>query len=169
MFQRILCILSPRKMFICLFINNLHSQILITCRESPCGVMVNVPREFPHQSGYDTCYLVTYNQYLLCNDYFSRHGYCYSKRFFTPAFADGFLREFQLQQVSSSLQGFSQYSGRSVIILVLWFLSLFVPSLILWGLFQVHQLQLVSPPLSCFIIFQFSSKIKIFISLFAFF
>ena len=33
--------------------------------------------------------------------------------FFTPTFADGFPRESEWQQVSSSLQDSSQYSGRS--------------------------------------------------------
>ena len=37
----------------------------------------------------------------------------YSLRVFIPAFADGFLQEFEWQQVSSSLQNSSQYSGRS--------------------------------------------------------
>ena len=33
--------------------------------------------------------------------------------FFTPVLADGFSLEFEWQQVSSSLQDSSQYSGRS--------------------------------------------------------
>ena len=34
-------------------------------------------------------------------------------KFFKPALADGFSLEFEWQQVSSSLQDSSQYSGRS--------------------------------------------------------
>ena len=37
----------------------------------------------------------------------------YSLEFFTSALADGFSLEFEWQQVSSSLQGSSQYSGHS--------------------------------------------------------
>ena len=37
----------------------------------------------------------------------------YSLEFFTSALADGFSLEFEWQQVSSSLQDSSQYSGRS--------------------------------------------------------
>ena len=37
----------------------------------------------------------------------------YSLEFFTSANADGFSLEFEWQQVSSSLQGSYQYSGRS--------------------------------------------------------
>ena len=35
------------------------------------------------------------------------------REFFTTALADGLSLEFERQQVSSSLQDFSQYSGRS--------------------------------------------------------
>ena len=37
----------------------------------------------------------------------------YSLEFFTSVLADGFSLEFERQQVSSSLQDSSQYSGRS--------------------------------------------------------
>ena len=37
----------------------------------------------------------------------------YSLEFFTSALADGLSLEFEWQQVSSSLQDSSQYSGRS--------------------------------------------------------
>ena len=37
----------------------------------------------------------------------------YSLEFFSLALADGLSLEFEWQQVSSSLQDFSQYSGRS--------------------------------------------------------
>ena len=40
---------------------------------------------------------------------------------------------------------------------------------IFWWLYGPHQLQLLSPLFSCFIIFQFSSKVLVFIFLFAFF
>ena len=37
----------------------------------------------------------------------------YSLEFFTSALADGLSQEFKWQQVSSNLQDYSQYSGRS--------------------------------------------------------
>ena len=56
------------------------------------------------------------------------------------------------------------------VLLVLLFPSPPVPVPILWWLYQVHQLQLLSPSLSCSIVFfQFSSKVHAFICLFAFF
>ena len=41
------------------------------------------------------------------------HIIIYSLAFFTSVLADGLSLEFKWQQVSSSLQDFSQYSGRS--------------------------------------------------------
>ena len=55
--------------------------------------------------------------------------------------------------------------------LVLSFLKLQVPSTTLWGLFQVHQLLLISPSSSCSIVVFFfwsSCKVYIFISFFSF-
>ena len=49
-------------------------------------------------------------------------------------------------------------------LLVLLFLSLLVLLLILWGRFQVHQLQLVSSSPLCSLYFMFSCKVYIFIS-----
>ena len=50
--------------------------------------------------------------------------------------------------------------------LFLWFANPSVPVTIFWWLYQVHQLQLVSPSLSCSIVFfQFSFNIEVFISL----
>ena len=73
---------------------------------------------------------------------------------FTPALADGFSLEFKWQQVSSSLQDSSLYSGRSQ-----WCCSLdglhsysSSPWINPFRLFQVHQLQVVSPSPSCAIV-----------------
>ena len=52
--------------------------------------------------------------------------------------------------------------------LVFLFPILSVPLPILWWLYWVHQLQLVSPSLYCSIVFQFPSKVLVLISLFAF-
>ena len=49
------------------------------------------------------------------------------------------------------------FSGWSL--LIHWFLHLLVTLPILWGLFQVHHLQLVPPSLSCSTLLLFSSKI----------
>ena len=79
------------------------------------------------------------------------------------------------QQVSSSQQDSSQYSGRSQQCYVLDGLVLFFPSSpvpvpIFWWRYRAHQLQLVSPSLSCaIVIFKFSGKVLVFIYLFAFF
>ena len=44
--------------------------------------------------------------------YMDYYYYYYSLEFFTSVLADGFSLEFERQQVSSSLQDSSQYSGR---------------------------------------------------------
>ena len=67
---------------------------------------------------------------------------------FTPTLADGFLLEFEWQQVSSSL--FSVFWPISIMLsfgwspLVFLFPSLPVLLSILWWLYQAHQLQLLS-------------------------
>ena len=80
---------------------------------------------------------------------------------FTPALADGFPLESKWQQIWSSSLDFSQYFGRSQQCCSLNGLhssSYFqvLQSLYLWWLYQAHQLQLVSPTLSCSLVF-FSS------------
>ena len=50
---------------------------------------------------------------LVCTYYYYYYYYLLLFEFSTPALADGFSLEFEWQQVSSSLQDLSQYSGRS--------------------------------------------------------
>ena len=78
---------------------------------------------------------------------------------------DGFSLESKKQQVSSSLQDSSQYSGWSrqcCSLDILHSSSFPIPPvlvpIILW-LYQAHKLQLVTPSFSCSIVFQFSSKV----------
>ena len=63
--------------------------------------------------------------------------------FFPPPLADGFSQDFDWEQVSSSVQDFSQYSEWSYQCVLL-FPSPSVPAPILWWLFQWHQLKLLS-------------------------
>ena len=64
---------------------------------------------------YTTC---LYGQIsILCTYYY--YHYFAPYKFFTPALADGLLLESEWQQVSSSLQDTSQYSGQSVVWMVL--------------------------------------------------
>ena len=82
------------------------------------------------------------------------------------------LRDSKFPLVSRTLLGILadlDNAGDCLVSLALFFPSRPVPLPILWGLFQVHQLQLVSPSSSCSIAFLFSSKVQIFIPLFAFF
>ena len=88
-------------------------------------------------------------------------------KFFTFVFADGFLLE-----SGSKFPGLFLTDPNNAVV---WMVS--THPLIsksssrctnLWWKYWTHQLQLVSPSLSCSIVFQFSSKVLVLISLFAF-
>ena len=90
--------------------------------------------------------------------------------FFTPTLADGVSLEFEWQQVSS-FQDPSPSPGRSQqwwCPLVLFLPSPPVPVPILLWLYQAHQSQLVSSHWHIPQLLQFSSKVKVLISLFSF-
>ena len=78
-----------------------------------------------------------------------------------------FLLKSEWQQVSSGLQGSSQYSGRYRLVLQLPIFPVSFPSLP--GPFQPPQLQIVSPSPSRSAAFLFSSKIQVQVPLFTFF
>ena len=92
---------------------------------------------------------LSYNAYY----YYYYYYYYYSIVSFTPALADDFPLESEWYQVSSSLQDSSQYSSLSHQCCSFddaHSSSYFhVPVPILWWLYQVHHLQLVSTSLSC--------------------
>ena len=90
---------------------------------------------------------------------------------FIPASAEDFSMEFEWQQINSNLQDSSKYSGRSYNCCSLNRFNLssnfwVFQSLNFWGLFQVHQLQLISPSLSCSVVFT-SLAISRYLSLFS--
>ena len=68
--------------------------------------------------------------------------------FSTSALFDGLLLESERQQVSSSLQDYSQYYGRPHR-----FPNIPAPLPRRWGPLWVHHIQLVSPSLSCYLAF----------------
>ena len=85
--------------------------------------------------------------------------------FFISALAGGFF-----QQVSSSLLDSSQYSIL-IIVSFVWspLILLFPPVLssILWWLYRVHQLQMVSPSISCSVVFSSSLASSWYLSFFS--
>ena len=81
--------------------------------------------------------------------YYYYYWYNYSLRVFQISIILWSM-EFEWQQVSSSLQDSTKYSGRSQPWMVFLIPSPPVLVPILWWLYKVLQLQLVSPSLSCF-------------------